>query len=250
MSSSTSRASPSTSTRPPISRGCTPHAAEARLQGLARSSSRPAGCSTTRSRPSASGWRSSASPTTSSRSATPAATAPRACPWLGALGERTDRALIGTSVLTPTMRYHPSMIAQAFATLACLNPGRIWLGVGTGEALNETPATGARVARREGAPAAARRGDRADAPALDGGARTFEGEYYRTERATIYDRPDALVPIYVAASGPLAAKLAGRDGRRVHHDQRQGAQPVRGADARRWRRARGRRAATRRRSSG
>jgi coenzyme F420-dependent glucose-6-phosphate dehydrogenase len=49
--------------------------------------------------------------------------------------------LIGTSVLTPTMRYHPSIIAQNFATLACLNPGRVFLGVGTGEALNETPAT-------------------------------------------------------------------------------------------------------------
>ena len=49
---------------------------------------------------------------------------PACLPWLGALGERTDKALLGTSVLTPTMRYHPSVIAHAFATLACLNPGR------------------------------------------------------------------------------------------------------------------------------
>src|SRR5207247_7971204 len=68
---------------------------------------------------------------------------PACLPWLGALGERTERALLGTSVLTPTMRYHPSVVAQAFGTLACLAPGRVFLGVGTGEAMNETPATGA-----------------------------------------------------------------------------------------------------------
>ena len=49
---------------------------------------------------------------------------PASLTWLGAVGERTERALLGTSVLTPTMRYHPSIVAQAFATLACLNPGR------------------------------------------------------------------------------------------------------------------------------
>ena len=98
-----------------------------------------------------------ASPTTSSPGATRAGTARPSLPWLGALGERTERALLGTSVLTPTMRYHPSVVAQAFATLACLNPGRIFLGVGTGEAMNETPADRRRVAGREGAPAAAAR---------------------------------------------------------------------------------------------
>ena len=66
-----------------------------------------------------------------------------ALPWLGSVGERTERAQLGTSVLTPTMRYHPSMIAHAFGTLALLYPGRVFLGVGTGESLNETPATGA-----------------------------------------------------------------------------------------------------------
>jgi coenzyme F420-dependent glucose-6-phosphate dehydrogenase len=137
---------------------------------------------------------------------------PSCLPWLGALGELTERALLGTSVLTPTMRYHPSVVAQAFATLACLNPGRFWMGVGTGESLNETPATGAAW------PGAKERRLRL-AEAIDLMRRlwrderiTFEGEYYRTEKATIYDRPDEPVPIYVAASGPLAAKLAGRAG--------------------------------------
>jgi coenzyme F420-dependent glucose-6-phosphate dehydrogenase len=137
---------------------------------------------------------------------------PAVLPWLGAAGERTSTATLGTSVLTPTMRYHPSMIAQSFATLACLYPGRIFLGVGTGEALNERPATGAawpgakerRMMLREAVGLIRRlwSEDRV----------TFEGEYFRTDRATIYDKPDEMVPIYIAASGPLAAKLAGRIG--------------------------------------
>ena len=137
---------------------------------------------------------------------------PAALPWLGALGAASRRAFMGTSVLTPTLRYHPSMIAQAFATLGCLAPGRVFLGVGTGEAMNETPATGAefpgvkeRRMRLAEAVRLIRRlwsEERVD----------FEGEYYRTRRATIYDRPDDRVPIYIAASGPLAAKLAGRLG--------------------------------------
>jgi coenzyme F420-dependent glucose-6-phosphate dehydrogenase len=137
---------------------------------------------------------------------------PAALAWLGALGQRTTTARIGTSVLTPTMRYHPSVIAQHFATLGCLSPGRVWLGVGTGEALNETAPTGlpwpgAKERRRRLAEAVEliRRlwtEERVD----------FEGEYYRTERATVYDRPEEPVPILIAASGPLAAKLAGRMG--------------------------------------
>src|SRR5215204_6929912 len=68
--------------------------------------------------------------------------APAALTWLGAAAIATERAALGTSVLTPTLRYHPSVVAQAFATLGCLTPGRVFLGVGTGEAMNETPVTG------------------------------------------------------------------------------------------------------------
>jgi coenzyme F420-dependent glucose-6-phosphate dehydrogenase len=68
--------------------------------------------------------------------------APFSFAWMGALGARTSRVVIGTSVLTPTFRYHPSIVAQAFATLGCLFPDRIVLGIGTGESLNEVPATG------------------------------------------------------------------------------------------------------------
>lgn len=136
--------------------------------------------------------------------------APNALTWLGAIGERTENALLGTSVLTPTMRYHPSVIAQSFGTLACLNPGRVMLGVGTGEAMNETPPTGSdwpgakeRRLRLAESIELIRRlwsEERVD----------FDGEYYRTVRATVYDRPEQPIPVYVAAGGPLAAKLVGR----------------------------------------
>jgi coenzyme F420-dependent glucose-6-phosphate dehydrogenase len=138
--------------------------------------------------------------------------APFSFAWLGALGERTSRALIGTSVVTPTFRYHPSIVAQAVATLGALYPGRVLLGVGTGESLNEVPATGMawppfkeRFGRLREAIQLMRRLAREERV-------SFEGEYYRTERATLYDRPETPVPIYVAASGPTAARLAGRMG--------------------------------------
>jgi coenzyme F420-dependent glucose-6-phosphate dehydrogenase len=137
---------------------------------------------------------------------------PAALPWLGAAGQRTTNMVLGTSVLTPTLRYHPSVIAQAFATMGCLTPGRIFLGVGTGEAMNETPVTGGDFPPRK-----ERRLRLAEAIGLirrlwSEERVDFEGEYYRTQKATVYDRPDEPVPIYVAASGPLAAKLAGRVG--------------------------------------
>ena len=63
--------------------------------------------------------------------------APFSLAWMAAVGERTKRVQIGTSVMTPTFRYNPAVIAQAFGTMACLYPDRIFLGAGTGEALNE-----------------------------------------------------------------------------------------------------------------
>jgi coenzyme F420-dependent glucose-6-phosphate dehydrogenase len=137
---------------------------------------------------------------------------PAALTWLGAAAVTVERATLGTSVLTPTLRYHPTVVAQSFATLGLLAPGRVFLGVGTGEAMNETPATGeAFPGRKE------RRLRLAEAIRLIRRLWTeervdFEGDYYRTSKATVYDRPDEPVPIYVAASGPLAAKLAGRAG--------------------------------------
>ena len=63
--------------------------------------------------------------------------APNALAWLGAAAASTERVTLGTSVLTPSLRYNPAVVAQAFATLGCLAPDRVVLGVGTGESLNE-----------------------------------------------------------------------------------------------------------------
>ncbi len=138
--------------------------------------------------------------------------APSALACLAALGERTERVVLGTSVLTPSFRYNPAVLAQQFATLGVLYPGRIVLGVGTGEALNEMsvglrdwPDFKERFARLREAVRLMR--------ALWADERvTFEGNYYRTDDATIYDRPDQPVPVYIAAGGPTMAKYAGRVG--------------------------------------
>lgn len=139
--------------------------------------------------------------------------APFSLAWMTAVGERTERLQLGTSVLTPTFRYNPAVIAQAFATMACLYPDRIFLGVGTGEALNEI-ATGfdgewpefkERFARLREAVKLMRelwQGDRVD----------FDGEYYKLKGASIYDVPEGGVPIYIAAGGPMVARYAGRAG--------------------------------------
>jgi coenzyme F420-dependent glucose-6-phosphate dehydrogenase len=136
--------------------------------------------------------------------------APSCIAWLGAAGARTSRILLGTSVLTPTFRLHPSLVAQAFGTLGALFPGRVVLGVGTGESVNEVPATGLqwpepkeRLARLREAIALIRELWTRERV-------TFEGHYYRTRNATIYDRPETALPIYVAGAGPLIAKYAGR----------------------------------------
>jgi coenzyme F420-dependent glucose-6-phosphate dehydrogenase len=135
--------------------------------------------------------------------------APAALPWLGAAAASTERVLLGTSVLTPTFRYHPAVVAQAFATLGCLAPGRIILGVGSGESLNEVPLGldwpdgKERFARLKEAVTLIRRLFTEDRV-------TFEGTFYRTELATIYDRPEQPVPIYIGASGPAATRMAGR----------------------------------------
>ncbi|HEX3605855.1 MAG TPA: glucose-6-phosphate dehydrogenase (coenzyme-F420) [Candidatus Dormibacteraeota bacterium] len=135
--------------------------------------------------------------------------APFSFAWLGALGERTSRVRLGTSVVTPTLRYHPAIVAHATATLGCLNPGRVFLGVGTGEAMNEVPVgvhwpdQKERFARLREACELMKRLWTEDRV-------TYEGTYYQTHQATIYDRPDPPPGLYVAASGPAAARLAGR----------------------------------------
>ncbi len=136
--------------------------------------------------------------------------APYSLAWLAALGERTSKVTIGTSVATPTFRYHPAVVAQAFGTLGLLNPGRVILGVGTGESLNEVPATGMEWPKFKERFGRLRESIELMRALWTSERVTFEGEYYRTVNATIYDRPDEPVPIYIAAAGPTASKLAGR----------------------------------------
>ena len=130
--------------------------------------------------------------------------APFSMSWLAAAGERTRRVQLGTSVLTPTFRYHPSVVAHAFATLGSLYPGRIILG--------ETPVIGIdwpefreRFRRLSEAVKLIRKLWSEDFV-------TFEGEYYQTRDLTLYDKPEVPVPIFVAAGGQVAAKFAGRSG--------------------------------------
>jgi coenzyme F420-dependent glucose-6-phosphate dehydrogenase len=137
--------------------------------------------------------------------------APNALVWLGAAAQATERVTLGTSVLTPSFRYNPAVVAQAFSTLGCLAPDRVILGVGTGESMNEIPVgiewpeQSERFARLKESVTLIQQLFREEFV-------TFEGEYYRTRNATIYDRPERPVPIYIAASGPAAARLAGRIG--------------------------------------
>lgn len=143
--------------------------------------------------------------------------APFSLAWMAAVGERTSTIRIGTSVMTPTFRYNPAVIAQAFATLGCLYPGRVMLGVGSGEALNEI-ATGFRGAGEQDWPEFRERFARLRESItlmreLWAGDRVnFDGEYYSTHDASIYDRPDGGVPVYIAAGGPVVAKYVGRAG--------------------------------------
>ncbi len=134
-------------------------------------------------------------------------------PWntLALVAEHTARLHLGSGVTCPTYRHRPAEVAQAFASLGILAPGRVFLGVGTGEALNELAATGEfgrypeRAARLVEAVRLIRR-------LWTGERTTFHGTYYRTEQARLYDVPSTPIPIYMAASGPKSAYSAGRHG--------------------------------------
>ena len=138
--------------------------------------------------------------------------APFAFAWLGAAAARTSRVRLGTSVVTPSFRYHPALVAQAMATIALLAPGRVFLGVGSGEAMNETPLTatewpepGERLRRLREAVRLIKR-------LWSEEYVSFDGTYFRTKGAKLFDKPPAPIPLLIAAGGPQAAALAGREG--------------------------------------
>jgi G6PDH family F420-dependent oxidoreductase len=131
---------------------------------------------------------------------------------LGGIASRTERLLLGTGVTCPTVRIHPAVIAQAAATTAAMLPGgRFFLGVGSGENLNEHilgdrwPETDVRLDMLEEAIEVMRL-------LWQGGMQSHHGRHYTVENARIYTLPDEPPPIYVSAFGPKATALAARVG--------------------------------------
>jgi coenzyme F420-dependent glucose-6-phosphate dehydrogenase len=129
--------------------------------------------------------------------------------WLGAAGQATDGLALGTAVTPPGPRYHPVLIAQAWATLERLFPGRPFLGIGSGESLNESPlaAIWPRVSEQvermeEGLEIISR--------LFDGERLTYDGRHFQTDEAILHTRPNRRPPIYVSAFGPKAAGVAAR----------------------------------------
>jgi coenzyme F420-dependent glucose-6-phosphate dehydrogenase len=130
---------------------------------------------------------------------------------LGGIAQATERLRVGTGVTCPTIRIHPAIVAQAAATVACMMPGRFFLGVGTGENLNEH-VTGARW------PLVSERLEMLEEAVevirllWQGGERSHRGRHYRVDHARLYTLPDEPPELFVAASGPQSAELAGRVG--------------------------------------
>jgi TAT-translocated FGD2 family F420-dependent dehydrogenase len=130
---------------------------------------------------------------------------------LSAIGQKTSRIFFGTGVTCPTYRYRPAIVAEAFASLAILNPGRVFLGVGTGEALNEQASGGG------WGPYAERAERLVEAVQIirqlwQGDWMSFNGKYYQIPKARLYDVPDQPIPLYIAASGKNSFRLSGLHG--------------------------------------
>ena len=131
--------------------------------------------------------------------------------WLGAAAQVTKRVQVGTAVTGVVGRYHPALVAQAFATLEVMNPGRVFIGVGSSEAMNELPLG---VEWPEPAEQLERLEEALEiiGRLLDGERLDFEGRHFRTKSAFLYTRPERRVPVYVSAFQEGAARAAGRLG--------------------------------------
>lgn len=131
--------------------------------------------------------------------------------WMSSGLEATKRAVIGTGVTCPTFRYHPAIVAQAFASMDHIYPGRVFLSVGTGELLNEAPLGfpwppySERKERLVEAISIIRKLWREEFV-------NFEGKHYKLDKAKLYTKPKTRIPIYVGAEGPKSARMAGRYG--------------------------------------
>src|SRR6478609_11328037 len=128
--------------------------------------------------------------------------------WLGALGAQTSRVVFGTGVTAPGPRYHPAILAQAAATLEAMFPGRFYLGLGAGEALNEHIVGGywpEPVARLE----ILAEGIEVIRKLFTGKVVKYRGQHFNLESAKLYTLPSPPPPIYVATSGPVNAEKTG-----------------------------------------
>ena len=134
--------------------------------------------------------------------------------WIAAAAERTKRMQFVTGVTAPVHRYHPAIIAQAFASLDVLYPGRIGLGLGSGEAMNESPLgfdwprARARLTRTKEAIQIIRQ--LWNQRESDEGFVNFNGEYFLIRNAKLYTLPSTHIPIYMAATGQQATKVAAK----------------------------------------
>jgi len=131
--------------------------------------------------------------------------------WLSALLGRTRRTIVGTACTTPTMRYHPAIVAQAFASMGALHPGRVFLSVGTGEKLNEEP-LGFRWPTFRVRKAMLEEAVEIIRALWTGEFIDFQGEYYHLRQARLYDPPTKPIPLIIAASGERMIRTAGRLG--------------------------------------
>ncbi|HET6794095.1 MAG TPA: LLM class flavin-dependent oxidoreductase, partial [Acidimicrobiales bacterium] len=129
--------------------------------------------------------------------------------WLGAVGHATSQAALGTAVTSLVHRYNPVVVAQQVATLESLFPGRAFLGVGSGEAMNEVPAgiEWPGVAEQQERTAEALE---IVVRLLNGETVDFKGRWFRTEGARLYLRMESRPPVIMSAFGPEAAAIAGR----------------------------------------
>jgi coenzyme F420-dependent glucose-6-phosphate dehydrogenase len=130
---------------------------------------------------------------------------------LGGIASTTTRLRVGTGVTCPIMRIHPAIIAQASATIGCLMPGRFFLGVGSGESLNE------HITGQAWPPPDMRQDMLEEAVGVlrdlhGGGEKSHYGKFFHVIDARVYNIPEQPVPIYVAAAGKMAGQLAGRVG--------------------------------------
>lgn len=131
--------------------------------------------------------------------------------WMTSALEKTEELTLGSGVTCPILRYHPAIVAQAFASMDHIYQGRVYLSVGTGESLNEAPLG------YEWPPYEERKERLAEAISIirqlwKGGFTNFEGNYFTLSKAKLYTPPKGTIPIYVAGEGPKSANIAGKYG--------------------------------------